>query len=64
MFVVQPICQRNQPHVEAALAGLVAADQQDRDPARIESVEDPDRPAADLHAQFAHMAVPRPDDPA
>ena len=48
MLVIQPVRDWNYALVEPLLSGFFAADQQDGGPARIESVENPNRPATAL----------------
>jgi len=59
VLVIEPVRQRHELLVPAIVAGLVPADQQNRCSARIECVEHTVRTAAVLHAQLAHVRVPR-----
>ena len=55
MLIIEVIGQRDHPVVEALVAGLVAADQQNGRAARIEGVEHPQRLPAALHAAAGSM---------
>src|SRR6266568_496435 len=60
VLVVEPVRQRNELLIPTVVSGLVASDQQDRDAARIESIEHPIRTSRVLNAKLAHMSMPRP----
>jgi hypothetical protein len=62
VLVTQPIRKRNQPCVEIVLVGIVTANQQNRNPARIERIEDADWSAMDLDSQLAQVTVTRTTD--
>lgn len=62
MVVVRPIRLRDQAFVESVVARLVTTEEYNRDAARIEGVEDAERPPVVLNAQLAQMRVPRPVD--
>src|SRR5436190_17805710 len=64
VLVIEPIGDRDELFVEPLVTGLVAANEQDRSPPRIERIEDAQRPAAALYPQFAHMRMTRSHDPA
>ena len=63
MLVVEPIGERNEFIVPAALAGLVAADEQKRRSPGIERIQHSERSSAMLDAQLAEVPMPRTDDP-
>src|SRR5207302_3667456 len=60
VLVVESVRERNELLIPAVVSRLVAPDQQDRDAARIESVEHPIRAPRVLNTKFAHMSMLRP----
>jgi hypothetical protein len=57
MFVVDTIGDGDHPPIELLIAGLAAADEQNRRPPRIEGVENPARPSTRLNSQLPHVPV-------
>lgn len=57
MLVVQGICDGQGLLMEPIVSGLVSADEKIGRSPRVEDEEDPQRPAAALHAQLAHSPV-------
>src|SRR5258705_290008 len=64
MLVVKLVGDWEIPFVEPLVAGLGSSNQENRDPARIERIENAKRPSASLNTQFTHMLMPRPFDTA
>ena len=59
MFVVELVSERDEPLVESFITGLAPADQQDRRPTWIESVEHAVRITCVLHPQLSHVGMTR-----
>jgi hypothetical protein len=63
MLVIEPVRYRDETPVKPVVSGLVASDQQDRSPTRIEGVKHAQRVPARLNAKLPHMPMSRAFDP-
>jgi hypothetical protein len=63
MHIVKFVSYRDHPIIKAAISRFVSADQQDRRPQRIKSVEYANGSALALNPQLPHMRMPRVSDP-
>jgi hypothetical protein len=57
--VVQRVRHGNHPFIKAIIAGLIAADEENRGSARIKSEERPKRTPSGLRTKFFHVWMPR-----
>src|SRR5207245_5793497 len=62
MPVKQIICHRHEAPIPLRIATLVSADQENRRPPRVKSIENTQLPLVHLATQFLHVGMPRADD--
>src|SRR2546426_7300324 len=62
MPVKKIVCYRHEALIPLRIATLVSADQENRRPPRVKSIENTQLPLVHLATQFLHVGMPRADD--